>query len=215
MPQDTNSGTGNDTPVYFRIPLSGATTVEEIFTHCYGMIVAGTTGANKDGQIVLSRNITEHLSVMTLDDGSHYLNIDTTTERGIQAAKKAGLGASGVADVILTRYIYNAATLFEDTGHTGRCFVILRHPIERATALFHSLKRNGIKAVAKMSIDQYANSTFAEDNWMTRMITNTPSEKLTEGHLQVAKEIFGRKCLVGFIDKKFAETMERFTKFFR
>lgn len=45
--------------MFWRVPLSGATTVEEIFTHCYDMIVAGTTGKTKDGKAVLKRNVTE------------------------------------------------------------------------------------------------------------------------------------------------------------
>lgn len=58
----------------------------------------------------------KHLSVYTLEDGSHYLNIDLRTPHGISLARTAGLGQSGVADVILTRYIFNAADLFRDTG---------------------------------------------------------------------------------------------------
>merc|ERR1719253_863131 len=166
------------------------------------MIVAGTTGASHDGQSVLSRNISEHLSVLTLDDGAHYVNINMNTLDGIQIAKNAGLGRSGVADVILTRFLYNAAELFKDTGHTGRCFTILRHPIDRAVALFYNLKRNGANAVSNnMTIHEYAKSAIAEDNWMTRIITNTMQKELTLHHLQVAKEVLGRKCLVGFIDK--------------
>ena len=41
-------------------------------------------------------------------------------KEGLAKAKKAGLGRSGVADIILARYLYNAAELFQDTGHTGR-----------------------------------------------------------------------------------------------
>mmetsp|Transcript_926 Transcript_926/g.1512 ORF Transcript_926/g.1512 Transcript_926/m.1512 type:complete len:267 (-) Transcript_926:429-1229(-) len=177
------------------------------------MIVAGTTGSNKDGKAVLSRNISEHLSVVTLDDGAHYLNFDMSTIEGIQQAKHAGLGRSGVADVILTRYLYNAAELFSNTGHTGRCFTMLRHPIDRAIAQFHSLKRNNVKAVHGMSINQYANSSIAEDNWMTRMITNTMEGKITKRHYEVAREVFGRKCLVGLFDK-YSESMDRFADFF-
>lgn len=55
-----------------------------------------------------------------MDDGTHYLNIDMGTKAGIEKAKKAGLGQSGVADLILTRYFYNAAELFANSGHTGR-----------------------------------------------------------------------------------------------
>jgi len=215
-PERTDVWGGIDTPILWRIPLSGATTAEEIFTHCYKMIVAGTTGASHDGQSVLSRNISEHLSVLTLDDGAHYVNINMNTLDGIQIAKNAGLGRSGVADVILTRFLYNAAELFKDTGHTGRCFTILRHPIDRAVALFYNLKRNGANAVSNnMTIHDYAMSPIAEDNWMTRIITNTMQKELTLHHLQVAKEVLGRKCLVGFIDKDFEESMDRFTKFFR
>lgn len=65
-----------------------------------------------------------------------------------------------------------------------------------------------------MSLEAYANSTIAEDNWMTRMLTGTMEKKLTRRHLEVAKEVLGRKCLVGFVDT-FTESMERFVKFFR
>lgn len=58
----------------------------------------------------------QHLSVYTLEDGAHYLNINLQTPEGINLARTAGLGQSGVADVILTRYIFNAADLFRDTG---------------------------------------------------------------------------------------------------
>ncbi|KAL7529235.1 hypothetical protein ACHAXR_004833, partial [Thalassiosira sp. AJA248-18] len=227
LPESAQWG-GIDTPVFWRVPLSGATTVEEMFTQCYHMIVAGTTGRSKDGMAVLSHNISEHLSVVTLEDGAHYLNIDMSTLEGIQAAKKAGLGRSGVADVILTRYLGHTAELFRDTGHTGRCFTILRHPVDRAVAVFHSLKRNGAKAVSNMSIMEYASSNIVEDNWMTRILTDTMEGDLTHHHLQVAKEVIGRKCLVGFFVSmisntivsmiqvdKIEESMKQFTKFFR
>ena len=52
----------------------------------------------------------------TLEDGAHYLNINLRTPEGISLARTAGLGQAGVADVILTQYIFNAADLFRDTG---------------------------------------------------------------------------------------------------
>jgi hypothetical protein len=33
--------------------------MEEMFTHCYNMIVAGTTGASRDGKAVMRQNISE------------------------------------------------------------------------------------------------------------------------------------------------------------
>ena len=50
---------GVDTPVFWRIPLSGATSLEEMFTHCFGMIVAGTSGVGKDGSAVRKHAISE------------------------------------------------------------------------------------------------------------------------------------------------------------
>lgn len=239
IPERTEIWGGIDTPVFWHIPSSGATTVEEIFEHCYHMVIAGTTGSNNDGKIVVKRNITEvrsrkqyepsrvmlnltmyfsvlqHLSVYTLEDGAHYLNINLRTPQGINLARTAGLGQSGVADVILTRYIFNAADLFRDTGHTGRCFTFVRHPVERILSKFHTLKRDKAPEVNDISLDAYAKSEMAESNWMTRMLINaTEDDVLTSSHYQAAKEIFGRKCLVGLMDR-FEESMGRFSKFFR
>lgn len=138
-----------------------------------------------------------------------------STLEGVLKAKKAGLGREGVEDVIVTRYLFSAAELFKDTGHVGRCFTVLRHPIDRAVSLFYSLKRDKAKAVEDMSINDYAKSSLAEDNWMVRIITNTTEKKITVLHLDVAKEVIGRKCLVGFVDERLGESLERFSSFFR
>lgn len=165
--------------------------------------------------LTILSSVLQHLSVYTLEDGAHYLNINLHTPRGINLARTAGLGQSGVADVILTRYIFNSADLFRDTGHTGRCFTFVRHPVERILSKFHTLKRNNAPEVKGMSLDAYAKSETAESNWMTRMLINaTEDDLLTPSHYQVAKEIFGRKCLVGLLDR-FEESMGRFSKFFR
>ena len=87
------------------------------------------------------------------------------------------------------RYLYNAAELFKDTGHTGRCFTILRHPVERAVALYFTLKRNGKLSDPHMTLEQYAASDLSENNWMTRMLTNDMNGVLTPKHFEVAKEV--------------------------
>lgn len=80
---------------------------------------------------------------------------------------------------------------------------------------FHTLKRNNATEVKGVSLDAYAKSEMAESNWMTRTIINaTQDEVLTPSHYQVAKEVFGRKCLVGLMNQ-FEESMDRFSKFFR
>jgi len=200
-----------DTPVFWRVPLSAATTVEQIMTHCYKMVVAGTTGSSDDGKVVLSKNVSDHLTIYTLENGAHYLNVDITTPEKIERAKDLGLASSGVADVILTRYLYHAADLFENTARTGRCFTVLRHPVERAVAMFHTLRTKG--KLGNMTLEEYADSE-AEDNWMTRMITNQMEGALTHKHFDVAREVFGRKCLVG-LTSKMDESIHRFARFFK
>jgi len=50
---------------------------------------------------------------------------------------------------------------------------------------------------------------------MVRILTDFMKKKITKAHLDVAKEVIGRKCLVGFVDERFGESLERFAKFFR
>ena len=40
------------------------------------------------------------------------MNVDTSTVDGIKRAKNLGLVGSGLADVIVTQYLYAGATLF-------------------------------------------------------------------------------------------------------
>ena len=79
---------------------------------------------------------------------------------------------------------------------------------------FHTMKRNKAPEVMGMSLEEYAKSDIAESNWMTRMLVNATEGPLTPTHYQVAKEVFGRKCLVGLMDR-FEESIDRFSKFFR
>jgi len=186
---DAEAWTGVDTPVFWRIPFSGSTTAEEIFTHCFHLILAGTTGNSEDGKAVKSHNVSDHLSILTLEDGGHYLNFDMTTESGIEQARHAGLGVSGVADIIMTRFVYNAAELFTNTGHTGRCLTMIRHPIHRASALWHHKKRIGAKEVEGKTIEQYASSEKTESNWMTRVLTNALSGPIGDEHYNAAQRL--------------------------
>ena len=64
-----------------------------------------------------------------------------------------------------------------------------------------------------MTIDEYANSKYAESNWMTRMLTRKLEGPLGLEDLASAKEVLRRKCLVGLVER-FEESTERFEKFF-
>ena len=71
--------------------------------------------------------------------------------------------------------------------------------------MFHYLKKatwepTFSKEIQKIkTIEDYAISVFAEDNWMVRFLTNKMTDMVTRKDLEVAKEILRRKCLVGIM----------------
>lgn len=73
IPERTEVWGGIDTPVFWLIPNSADTTVEEIFEHCYHMVLAGTTGANNDGKLVLKRNITDVSNQMRCEESQSFI----------------------------------------------------------------------------------------------------------------------------------------------
>jgi len=66
--------------------------------------------------------------------------------------------------------------------------------------------------VAQMTLEEYANSVYIENNWLTRFLLNE-NGKLSPDHLEIAKEILRRKCLIGLAEEPL-ESIERFTKYF-
>ena len=78
----------------------------QILGSCAGLTTASDVGA-RDGH-AFDTNLT-----IVLDElGSRYVNVDTSTVDGIARAKKKGLIDSGLADVIVTQYLYAGSTLF-------------------------------------------------------------------------------------------------------
>lgn len=134
------------------------------------------------------------------------LIVDTTTAKGITRAINMKLIESRMADVIFTPLLHDSSQLFNNTAnHKGRVFGLFRHPVERAVSLFHYLKKatweptfsERLKKIE--SIEDYAISEFAEDNWMVRFLTNKMTQMLTQDDLNVAKEILRRKVIVGLV----------------
>lgn len=64
-----------------------------------------------------------------------------------------------------------------------------------------------------MTIDEFAEAV-AENNWMVRFQTGKRSGTVSWHDLETAKEVFGRKCLVGLADRA-EESFRRYKQFFR
>jgi len=66
-----------------------------------------------------------------------------------------------------------------------------------------------------MPIDKYLYSSYFDDNWITRSITNSEkNDLLSDHHVKFAKEVLRRKCLLG-LHENVQEFVNRIERFFR
>jgi hypothetical protein len=129
-----------------------------------------------------------------------------------------GLVKSELTDVIFSPLLHESSQLFNNTNHQGRAFCLFRHPVDRAVSLFYYLKHAtweptfSEKLEKIETVEDYAMSEFAENNWMTRFLTNEMYGAVTRDHLDIAKEIVRRKIFVGLtIDLE--NSFSRFMKY--
>mmetsp|Transcript_24300 Transcript_24300/g.50417 ORF Transcript_24300/g.50417 Transcript_24300/m.50417 type:complete len:595 (-) Transcript_24300:133-1917(-) len=213
-----------DLLVFWHVPKCGGTTLQDLMMHCFGMIAANEIGkeyVNENGP----------LEVIQLENGNRVVNVDMSNPVGIDHAEELRFGQSDLPNVVLTSWFYKTAEVFKHDGETeneedgnggafrrGRCFTMLRHPIHRAISMFYYLKdatwEHTFSEVYKnMTIEEWAQSQYAEDNWMVRFLTNEMSGTLYDRHFELAKEVLESKCLVGIMDE-FQASAERFEKYF-
>jgi len=202
----------SDVPFFWHILKSGGTTTKDAAGMCLKKVEASESG------ILEGHQLDQVIQKVHLSGGAiEYVNVDTTSSQGIQRAISMGLVESGLSDVIFSPLLHEASQLFNNTSHKGRAFCLFRHPVERAVSLFHYLKKADweptfSEKLKKMSLEDYAISEFAENNWMTRFLTNEMTGAVTRQHLEVGKEILRRKVLVGLtVDME--NSFERFSKY--
>lgn len=204
----------NITPLFWHILKSGGTTVKDYYGTCHGFVEAAESGVlSGHGQ-----DATLKVIQLSPEGGIQYVNVDTTTAPGIERAMQLDLINSNIADIIFSPLLHEASGMF-NTNHKAQMIGLFRHPVERAVSLYHYLKKatweptfsEKIKDIH--SIEDYAISIFAEDNWMVRFLTNKMTEMVTQKDLLVAKEILRRKCLVGLMNDV-EGSVKRFNEYF-
>jgi len=129
-----------------------------------------------------------------------------------------GFADSGLADAVVTPFIYESNDLFTPTAK-GRLFTVFRHPIDRAISLFYYLQVADWEPtydpeLVNWTLEQYAVSDKCENNWLTRQLSNQLDGDLSDEHVQKAMEVIRRKFLVGLMTQMPA-TMLRLERFFR
>ena len=169
--------------------------------------------------IVDGHQYDSQLEIMKKPSGRMYVNVDMSTEQGVQRAIDLNFVQSGLADLVISARINIASRVFDPPNHRGICFTMMRHPVERAISLFYHLKEASWedtfhKEWQNMTLDEYARGEKMETNWMTRAL----NQKLYGGTLgyddfQRAKEFLRRKCVIG-LTEDFANSLKRFKHVF-
>ncbi len=201
-----------DVPLFLQIPRSGGKILNNILRKCHNFVT--TSGANG----MHYNNAEWSLNIVPHPDGGRQVNVNTFTSLGLQRSRELGLVNRGVADVIFTNLFQDSADLF-DRDHRGRIFTLLRNPVHQAASVYYHL-RNATRddpaydrAVRVMTLEEYATSPKIRSNPLTRLLTNDDKGKITDHHIDLAKEILKQKVLIG-IEERFDESIIRFQNYF-
>mmetsp|Transcript_15528 Transcript_15528/g.22705 ORF Transcript_15528/g.22705 Transcript_15528/m.22705 type:complete len:350 (-) Transcript_15528:208-1257(-) len=213
----------SDTPVYWHIPKSSGTSMKRYYG-CMGLTAASETGIidghDKDETIQVWQRENEKFNKKI--SGPKLVNVDASTTKGIDRAKKLGLVQSGLADVVFANLNHYELTMF-DSNHRARFFALFRHPIERAVSLFYYLQVAEWEKNANMYQPELASMTIEE--WLFRQrrdkgdIMNILMKRFlnktqfTSKDLEKAKDIVQTKYLVG-LTSKMEESVDRFDTYF-
>ncbi|EJK73943.1 hypothetical protein THAOC_04412 [Thalassiosira oceanica] len=81
----------------------------------------------------------------------------------------------------------------------------------------NSAVKNGVDAFESqrkhISLEMWARSRRVESNRLTRFLSNQLEGELTQNHLNTAKEVLRRKCIVGLFEEK-VDSWQRFQRYF-
>jgi len=207
-----------DVPVFFHIPKAGGSSVKDVIGTCHRFVMAtefGVSDGHADDEEVA---IVYPGGGPEGQDRSPFVNVDTTTIAGIERAAKLGFADAGLADAVVTPFIYESNALFTPTAK-GRLFTVFRHPIDRAISMFYYIQvadwePTYAPELKDWTIEQYATSDKIENNWLVRQLTHKFEGDLEDYDLKLAMEVVRRKFLVGLMTE-IDTTMTRCEQYFR
>jgi len=199
-----------DTPYFFMIPKSGTTTLGSYMTNCVDLVTGNEVGKFYES---------EKLEVVT-HNNHKYINVDVTKRDGLDHAMELGLAESAIADVIITGFPVQVASIF-NRHNKARMFTLMRHPFQRIVSEFYYVQIAEWEPISYMpwlkdwTIKQYVESDLTVDNFITRQLVGKSSTKvdITMEDLEKAKQILTEKCLIG-LTTNYKETVLRFKQYF-
>ena len=200
-----------ESPFFWHVPKSGGTSVKHMYSDCYNLVEACESGTSEGHD----KDIT--LRVVQVN-GYRYVNVDTTTSKGIQRASRFNVVASRQAQMVVSPLLHEASLQLFSNRNKGRFFAVFRDPLDRVVSLFYYLQTATWEPtynplLADMTLEQYVNSTLVESNFVIRSLLDKMEAPLTEQDLEMAQETLRAKCTVGLLDD-LEESVRRFDTFF-
>lgn len=124
------------TPLFFHIPRTGGSTIQDLVAFCLGVVTASEVG------VVDGHDQDDELQLISRDGcrGSMFVNVDTTSIEGIDRASELGFAGSGLAEMVITSFVPQASNALFNEDNRASVFSLFRHPVERAVSLFYYLQ---------------------------------------------------------------------------
>lgn len=144
-----------------------------------------------------------------------FVNVDTTTKKGILRAAELGLVASGKVDMIFSSDVNFAADKLFDPGHRARIFALFRNPVDRSVSKFYYLQTATWERTYRpewegMSLLEWAEKYNQDENFIVKKIVGKfLKDPVDITDLVTAKEIIRRYFIVGLMDEM-EESIRRF-----
>jgi hypothetical protein len=165
-------------------------------------------GHDKDEEIVVFQPFATEPEIK-------FVNVDTTSQKGLLRAAELGLVASGKADMIFTSDINFAADHLFDSDHRARIFALFRNPVDRSVSKFYYLQTATWERTYKpewqgMSVMQWATQHNHDENFIVKKIVGKKLIEVADiADLVTAKEIIRRHFVVGLMNDM-EESLRRF-----